>query len=58
MSTPASAPQTPHPPSSSFSSSIQPTHAPPPPPPGPDTLTPLEQEILDEYARLLDNMNT
>ncbi|KAI9703768.1 MAG: hypothetical protein M1836_007538 [Candelina mexicana] len=54
MSTPASAPQTPHP-TSSFSSSIQATHAPPPPA---NTLSPLEQEILDEYARLLDNMNT
>jgi len=26
-------------------------------PPPPPTLTPLEQEILDEYARLLENMN-
>jgi translation initiation factor 2 beta subunit (eIF-2beta)/eIF-5 len=25
--------------------------------PGSDTLSPLEQEILDEYARLLGNMN-
>ncbi|KAI9772540.1 MAG: hypothetical protein M1840_000745 [Geoglossum simile] len=33
-----------------------PTHAPSPPLTH-DTLTPLEQEILDEYARLLGNMN-
>lgn len=25
--------------------------------PGPETLTPLEQEVLDEYARLAGNLN-
>jgi DASH complex subunit DAD3 len=25
---------------------------------GEDSLTPLEQEVLDEYARLLGNLNT
>ncbi|KAH8629422.1 hypothetical protein IG631_16679 [Alternaria alternata] len=25
---------------------------------GEETLTPLEQEVLDEYARLLGNLNT
>ena len=26
--------------------------------PDDETLTPLEQEVLDEYARLLENLNT
>ncbi|KAF2145813.1 uncharacterized protein K452DRAFT_221346 [Aplosporella prunicola CBS 121167] len=29
----------------------------PPASPGPETLSPLEQEVLDEYARLAGNLN-